>query len=269
LTGVTATDTNVAAVTVNVAVPAFPVAGSAAVTVTGPPMAFEVAIPLKTAVLSMVATVSSEDVQITDEVRSCVVRSEYVPVAVNGCFVPRVILRLTGVISMDTNFAAVTVSFAVPVFPDGSAAVIVTGPPMAFEVATPFEPAELLTLATDASEDVHVTDDVRSCVVRSEYVPVAVNGCFVPRAILLLTGVTPTDTSVAAVTVSFAVPVFPVTGSAAVTVTGPPMDSEVATPFEPAVLLTAATDTFEEVHVTDEVRSCVVRSEYVPVAINC
>jgi len=172
---VTATDTNVAAVTVNVAVPAFPVAGSAAVIVTGPPMAFEVAIPLKPAELSIVATEASEELQITDEVRSCVVRSEYVPVATKDCFVPRAILRLTGVTSTDTNFAAVTVSFAVPDFPPGPAAVTVTGPPMDFEVAVPFEPAALLTLATTVSEDVHVTDDVRSCVVRSEYVPVAVN----------------------------------------------------------------------------------------------
>jgi len=53
--------------------------------------------------------------------------------------------------------------------------VTVTGPPMVNAVATPLEPAALLTVATFSSEDVHVTDDVRSCVVRSKYVPVAIN----------------------------------------------------------------------------------------------
>ncbi len=74
------------------------------------------------------------------------------------------------------------------------------------------------------------------------------------------------DDSNAAVTVSVAVPAFSVSGSAAVIVVMPAAD-ETADPLEPAALLTAATGTFEEVHVTDDVRSCVVRSEYVPVAI--
>ena len=70
---------------------------------------------------------------------------------------------------MDTNVAAVTVSFAVPAFPViESEAVIVTGPPTVDEEASPLKPAALLTVATDASEDVHVTDEVISCVVRSE-----------------------------------------------------------------------------------------------------
>jgi len=77
------------------------------------------------------------------------------------------------------------------------------------------------------------------------------------------------DTGIAAVTVSVAVPDFPVPGSAAVTVTGPPMLNAVANPLKPAALLTAATDSPEDVHVTDDVRSCVVASEYVAVAINC
>ncbi len=77
------------------------------------------------------------------------------------------------------------------------------------------------------------------------------------------------DTNVAAVTVSFAVPAFPVTGSAAVTVTGPPAVKAVANPLKPSALLTVATETSEDVHVTDDVSSCVVKSEYVPVAVNC
>jgi len=77
------------------------------------------------------------------------------------------------------------------------------------------------------------------------------------------------DTNVAAVTVSFAVPDFPVTGSAAVTVTGPPTFNAVADPLKPSALLRAATVSSDDVHVTDDVISCVAASEYVPVAINC
>jgi len=73
------------------------------------------------------------------------------------------------------------------------------------------------------------------------------------------------DDSSAAVTVSVAVPDFPVTGSAAVIVVMPAAD-ETADPLEPVALLTVATAVFEEVQVTDDVRACVVRSEYVPVA---
>ena len=77
---------------------------------------------------------------------------------------------------MDTNVAAVTVSFAVPAFlVAGSTAVIVTGPPASDENANPLKPSALLTVATDKSDEVHVTDNVISRVVKSEYVPVAVN----------------------------------------------------------------------------------------------
>jgi hypothetical protein len=268
-TGVTAMDTNVAAVTVSFAAPAFLVAGSTAVIVTGPPVSDENANPLKPSALLTVATDKSDEVHVTDDVRIFVVASEYRPVATNCWFIPRTILRLTGVTAMETNVAEVTVSFAVSAFPEtGSVAVIVTGPPTFKAVANPLKPAALLMVATDKSDDVHVTDDVRSCVVKSEYVPVAINCWFTPRITLASSGVTAKDTNVAAVTVSVAVPVFPVTGSAAVIVVMPTAD-ESANPLEPVMLLTSATDASEDVHVTDDVRSWVVKSEYVPVAVNC
>ena len=69
---------------------------------------------------------------------------------------------------MDDSVAAVTVSVAVPAIPDaGSAAVIVMGPPMATEVASPLEPAWLLMVATAAFEELQVTDAVRSFLVLS------------------------------------------------------------------------------------------------------
>ena len=62
--------------------------------------------------------------------------------------------------------SGVTVSSAVPlVVPD--VAVMVT-PPVATPVARPRVAAEFEIAATDESDDAHVTDAVRSCVVRSE-----------------------------------------------------------------------------------------------------
>ena len=69
------------------------------------------------------------------------------------------------------------------------------------------------------------------------------------------------DTNAAAVTVNVAVPVISVAGSVAVIVMGPPTVTPVASPFEPAVLLMVAIPVFEEVQVTDDVRSIVVLSE--------
>ena len=69
------------------------------------------------------------------------------------------------------------------------------------------------------------------------------------------------DTSAAIVTVSVAVPVSPVDGSVAVIVMGPPGVTPVASPFKPDALLMVATPVFEEVQVTDDVRSTVVLSE--------
>jgi hypothetical protein len=75
-------------------------------------------------------------------------------------------------------------------------AVIVVGPGVT-EAANPFEPAALLIVATDLDEEPQVTDVVRSRVVLSEYVPVALNCCVVPKAIRGLAGVTSIEVSVA------------------------------------------------------------------------
>lgn len=162
-------DDSVAVVTLSVAVPLFPVEGSLAVIVTGPPAPRPVAIPLKPVALSIVATVALDDVQVTDDVRFLVVKFEYVPVAINCCVPPTGIRASAGVTTMDDSTAEVTVSVAVPAFPEaGSVAVIVMALPVAFAVATPFEPVALLTVATVVFEDDQVTEDVRSRFVRSE-----------------------------------------------------------------------------------------------------
>ena len=227
------------------------------------PVVDEVAKPLEPTALLMVALVSSEDFQVTNGVRSCGGPAVNIPVAINCCFVPRAILGLTGVTPMDNSVAGVTISVVFPNIPEvrSVAVIVIEGALTADEVASPLKPAALLMVATVSSEDFQDTDDVRFCVVASVNIPVAINCSFVPRAILGLTGVTPMDTSVALVTVSVAVPTFPVVGSLAVIVMGPPMALEVASPEKPTVLLMVATAGFEEVQVTDCVRSLFVLFE--------
>jgi hypothetical protein len=145
-----------------------------------------------------------EDVQVTDDVRGCVVASEKVPVAVNCGFIPRGLLGLTGVTAMDTSVAEVTVRFVVPNIPVESVALIVVTP-TATVVASPLEPVALLIVAIDPVKELHVTDNVKSCVVLSEKVPVAVNCGFIPRGLLGLTGVTAMDVSVTEVDLTVSV----------------------------------------------------------------
>ncbi len=88
--------------------------------------------------------------------------------------------------------------------------------------------------------------------------PVAVNCAVLPSAMLGEVGVTPIVTSVAAVTVSV---VLPEMVPRVAMISAEPAAREVASPLEPAVLLTAATEPSEEIQVTDAVMSWVVLSE--------
>ncbi len=155
-------------------------------------------------------------------------------------------------------------SVAVPeTLPDVAAIVV---EPAAAAVASPFEPAALLIVATAALAELQVTCVVRFCVVPSVYVPAAVNCLVVPLTMLGLTGVIAMDTSVAAVTVRV---VDPETLPDAAVIVVEPGATDVASPWEPAALLTAATAVLDELHATEVVRFCVVPSVYVPVAVNC
>jgi hypothetical protein len=168
------------------------------------------------------------------------------------------------VTAIDTSVAEVTVIMAVPeTLPDIA---VIVDEPVAAGVANPLEPAALLIDATEVEDDSQVTDVFRFCVEPLSYVPVAVNCAVAPRAMLGFVGVTAMDTRVAAVTSSEVDPdIFP---DVAVIVVDP-ADTEVAKPLEPSSLLTAAIFELEEFQVTDVVRSCVVLSENVPVAMNC
>jgi len=165
-------------------------------------------------------------------------------------------LGLVGVTAIEDRVAFVTVSVVVPETAPRVAVIVLE--PTATDVASPLKPAALLIVATDPFEEPHVTNDVMSCVVVSEKVPVAIN-CFVnPCAMLGLVGVAVMDTSAALVTLSVVVPAM--NPDIAVIVVEPTA-TDVARPLEPAALLIVATDPAEELHVTNDVISCVVLSE--------
>lgn len=87
-----------------------------------------------------------------------------------------------------------TVRVVVPEMPDTVA--VTVDVPTAIALAIPCEPAVLLMMAVDVSEELQVTIAVKSWVVLFESVPVAMNCWVVPAAMLGLAGVTAIDTSV-------------------------------------------------------------------------
>lgn len=169
LVGVTSRDTSVDGVTVRVVDPAML-----------PDVAVIVVDPAATAAanpLLMVATPVLDELQVTEAVKSCVVLSENVPVAVNCCVVPLATEGLVGVTAMDTSVAGVTVIVVDPdVLPDE--AVIVAWPadlpvtyPALLVICAPDKIVALVglsTIATAVSDEAQLTDAVMSCVVLSE-----------------------------------------------------------------------------------------------------
>lgn len=75
-------------------------------------------------------------------------------------------LGLTGVTTIEDSVALVTLSVVSPETVPRVALILVE--PTATDVASPLEPAVLVIVATDTSEELHVTNDVISCVVLSE-----------------------------------------------------------------------------------------------------
>src|SRR3990172_3212222 len=105
---------------------------------------------------------------------------------------------------MESRVAGVTVSVVLPDLPP-KVAVIVVGP-AATDVANPLVAVSLLMTAVAVSDELQVTTEVRSCVVLSEYIPVAVNCWVVPHAMLWFVGVTSMESRVAAVRDSVVLP---------------------------------------------------------------
>jgi hypothetical protein len=206
----------------------------------------------------IVATAATVELQYPLCVRSCVVPSVNVPVAVNCCVVPIAIFAVGGLIAIDTSAAAVTVSTVDPL----------TVPDVALTVAVPVptlcpSPALLIVAVVGVSED-HVAVLVRSCVLPSVNVPVAVNCCVVPNAIDGVAGVTANDISVAAVTVSVVDPLTPPTLAVMFAL---PTPAPLATPGAGPPVLIVLTPGVSELHSTVLVMFCVLPSVYVPVAV--
>jgi hypothetical protein len=210
--------------------------------------------PVATPVLETETTPLEDEAQLIDEVRSCVVPSEYVPVAWNCTVVPTAIDGFVGVIETETSVAGVIVIVAVVFLPPY--APVIVAEPVLLPVARPFA-----LILTALAELVHVAAFVRSCCESSLKYPVSVNCCEVPSAIEALVGDTASDVSVACEMLKLVEDVTPLYD--AVTVPEP-VDSAVAKPA--ASICTAG---LELAQVTDEVTSCVVPSLYVAVAWNC
>lgn len=161
--GVTVIETRLALKTVRVVVPETSLK-NAVTTVCPDPTA--VANPFILAPLLTVATVLTEELQVTELVRSWVEWSENVPMAVNWKVVFRAIWGLDGVIEMDLRVAVVTVRLVLVGFAPKTAWMVVE--PAERGVARPLEPTALLMDATDPIDDPHVTKLVRSYVEPSE-----------------------------------------------------------------------------------------------------
>jgi hypothetical protein len=133
--------------------------------------------PLANPVLLIPATAGVEELQLTNVVKFCVLPSLYCPVAANCWFCPIAIVGFVGLIVMRERVAGITVR-TVKLLTAPAVAVIVTWP-VTMQLATPPDVME----ATDGAEEVQFTEAVRSCVLPSVKVPVAVNGCAVPAAL--------------------------------------------------------------------------------------
>ena len=170
--GVTDMDDRVAEFTVRVVLPVIPEVEVAVMVAL--PVAMAVARPL----LSMVATVVSDVLQVTEAVISLVTPPGKLAVALNCWVTATGMLGLAGVTVMEVKFPEVTVRVAVAV----------TLPKVAVMVALP-APAPVarplpLMVATDVSEELQVTSEVISPPGETVNLPVAVN-CWVDPAIIV------------------------------------------------------------------------------------
>src|SRR5579862_475626 len=192
-------------------------------------------------VLSIVATLTLEELQSTSNVRSCVELSLNVPVAVN-CFVAHAgILLFNGAMASETSVALVTVTDDVP---DTAPAVAVTVlDPAATACPSPL-PSMVITLV--ALED-HCTE-VSTWVLPSSNTPVAVKACCVPDAMEIVAGLTVMESRCAATTVIVEESVNVPTVAVIVAV---PAATVVASPFASTLAMVGS----EVLHVTPYARS--------------
>jgi hypothetical protein len=176
-------------------------------------------------------------------------------------FVETEIVAEAGVISIDSSTACVTVSCVDPEMLPEVAVIVVE--PTALDVASPFEPDVLLTVATAVFEEFQVTDEEISCGGPAENVPMATNCRVFPRTMLEFAGVTVIAVITAGVTVSIAGVDGMLENDAMMVVV--PSLTAVANP----ALLIVATPVADEDQVATVVKICCAESASVPVAVNC
>lgn len=166
---------------------------------------------------------------------------------------------------MDASVAAVTVRLALAEVTLLRRALMCTEP-TPVPIARPLEPAALLTVAIDGSDEVQVTCEVRFWVEWSENTPVAVNCAEVPLATLGVGGVTSIDINKAAVTARL---VWLATPAALAEMVVAPLLSAVTTPFDPLELLMVAAEGLDDAQAALAVMSEWVLSLITAVAVSC
>jgi hypothetical protein len=246
--GRTLIETSVAAVTFSVVEPETP-----------PELAVIIVLPAPVPEASpeplMVATETTVEVQFT-LVNTCELPSLKVPVAMNCCPAPSTMVGANGVTVIDASVAAVTPRLAEPVIEPEVATTLAV--PLACPVAMP----EALTLTTPAGDTLQATAFVKSCVLPSVNVPIADRCSLAPIAMDELAGITVSETRAAGVTARLA---EPVTAPKVAVMLVVPAATVLAAPAE----VTVATAVADDVQLTELVRSLLLPSLYLPVAVNC
>lgn len=205
-----------------------------------------------------VATAVLLEVQVASVVRTCVLESLNVPVAVKANSVPGAMVRPVGETEIETMVAFVTSSVAVPLIVPKVAVMVAPDSgarPLANPLALPIGASVL-------SDEFHVTSAVKLCVLPSLKLPVAENCWVVFCAMIGLAGRTVIVSRLEALTAAETLPL--IEPEVAVTVKVP-MSFAVASPL----VVIEATLAGDALHATVPVMSCTELSENVPLAVNC
>ncbi len=116
----------------------------------------------------MVATAEKLEFQVTLFVRSFVIPLAYVPVAVNCWFEPEKITGFCGAILIESKRSSTTSDVDLVTGPERAEIVVVPTP-------IPTTNPPLLAVATEGSDEFHVTELVKSSELPSSNIPVATN----------------------------------------------------------------------------------------------
>src|SRR5258708_32906349 len=153
LDGLTVMDTSEVAFTERVVAP-----------LTVPRVALMLVVPAPTPVATpdalIVANPRPLDAQVTEAVRSCVLLSVNVPLAVNACVVPSGMEVLTGFTAIESKAAGATVKVVSPLMLPAVAVIVLA--PVLTPIASPCDPAPFPILATAPPPHLHVTEQLTS-----------------------------------------------------------------------------------------------------------